>query len=244
MNNGYNNIPNNYGINNNFDNNNNNNNINNGNNENGNNVLFIGVIILLIVGVVVVGIALFGDNTAEKNLAEEQKKEPTVSEKPNENEQPTTTTPTENNQQNQNNQQSGQNQQPQNNTNTQTTSKTSLKCTGTAKNEYGTYKYEHSYTFKSNSTMKSAILKTTVTLNKSYVGYRDSILQSLKEENKKFVKLDGISESISKKSNGFTYTIKLDATKLSTEELASMGYRTRNYTGVKMKAKEQGLKCS
>lgn len=238
MNNGYRNIPNNYEINNNFENNN-----NNENNGNGSNILFIGVIILLIIGVVFIFLLLFGDNTAEKNLEKEQQKEPTVSEKPKE-EQPTAPEMEQNPENNQQNtQQPEQNQQTQNN-NTQTTSKTSLKCTGTAKNEYGTYKYENTYTFKSNSTMKTATIKTTVTLNKSYVGYRDSIIQSLKEENKKFVKLDGISESVSKKSNGFTYTIKIDATKLSAKELADMGYRTRNYTGVKMKAKEQGLKCS
>ena len=91
--------------------------------------------------------------------------------------------------------------------------------------------------------MDIATLSIKVTLNKSYKEYRNSLIQSFKEENKQFVRLDGISESVSKTSNGFTYTLKLDADKLSKKELADMGYRTLNYSGVRIAAYDQGYKC-
>ena len=94
------------------------------------------------------------------------------------------------------------------------------------------------------SSKVEALLQKDDCTKSSKVKYRDSLIQSLKEENKKFVKLAGISENVTKTSNGFTYTITLDANKLSAKQLADMGYRTRNYTGVKMRAKEQGLSCS
>ena len=245
MNNGFNNIPNNnYGINN----NNNNLNYNNSNDNNGNNssnILFIGVIVLLIIGIGAMLYLLIGVNRAEKNLEEELKKEPTISENKKEEEVQKPQQPTPEEPKPENNQSSQQNNQStQQNNNTQTTKKSSMKCVGTAKDEYATYSYNYNYSFSSDGKMKKAVSQITVTLNKSSVGYRDSMIQSFKNENKKFVKLDGISESISKKSNGFTYTMTIDASKLSAKELASMGYRTLNYTGVKMRAKELGLTCS
>lgn len=123
-----------------------------------------------------------------------------------------------------------------------TTNPSELKCTKTVTNEYGKFVYTNKYTFKNNQMVKGTVT-VKATLNKSYIGYRNSLIQSLKDENKKFVKLDGISESVSKTSNGFTYTFKLNANKLSKKELAEMGYRTLNYSGVKIAAYDQGYKC-
>lgn len=123
-----------------------------------------------------------------------------------------------------------------------TTNPTSLKCTKTFSNKYGKFVYTNTYKFK-NKQMISGTIKIKATLNKSYYSYRDSLIQTFKEENKKFVKLDGFSESVDKRKDGFTYTFKLDASKLSKKELADMGYRTLNYSGVKIDAYNKGYKC-
>ena len=123
------------------------------------------------------------------------------------------------------------------------TSPTSLKCTKTVNNKYGKFVYTNTYKFKSGK-MVTGTIRIEATLKKSYRNYRDSLIKSLKDENSKFIKLSGIKESVSKRSDGFTYTFKLNVNKLSKKALSELGYNTLNYSGVKIEAYNHSYKCT
>ena len=217
------------------------NNVSNSNNQNNkSNILNIGLIIMLIIGIIfiVFTFLLSNDSNVQEESIDEEKNSSNleVEQEPPNNAQeeipsteeviPDDTSSTEEETKNE----------------TTPSTPTSLKCTKTEKNEYGTFAYTNTYKF-SNNQMNTGTIKIKVTLKSSYRGYRDSLIQSLKEENKKFTKLDGISENVSKSSDGFTYTLKLNAKKLSKKELADMGYRTLNYSGVKIQMYNNNYKC-
>lgn len=119
---------------------------------------------------------------------------------------------------------------------------TSMTCTLTQNNEYGKFAYINKYTFKNDQIYKASS-QVTVTLNSSYIKNRDEIINQLRSANSSVTKFEGISDSVKRKSNGFTYTVKIDANKLSDYELAQAGYRTRNKSGVRMYAYNNGFAC-
>lgn len=126
--------------------------------------------------------------------------------------------------------------------NASTTKKDSLKCTKTEKIDYGTIYYTNNYKFKSDK-MTYGEGKIEVKLSSKYTSYRDQLLSEIKNSNKSFVALNGISESSTKNSSGFTYILKIDGTKVSATDLKNMGYKTLNYSGVKLFAYNNGFKC-
>lgn len=133
-------------------------------------------------------------------------------------------------------------EQATNNNNANKNVITTMTCTKTLSDEYGTYVYTSEFEFK-NDVMTTGKEKTKVTLKSKYKGYRDSFISQLKQNYSKFTKLDGISEKVSKNENGFTYTITLNASKLSAKELASLGYKKNNKAGVRMAAYNNGFTC-
>lgn len=126
--------------------------------------------------------------------------------------------------------------------NASTTKKDSLKCTKTEKIDYGTIYYTNNYKFKSDK-MTYGEGKIEVKLSSKYTSHRDQLLSEIKNSNKSFVALNGISESSTKNSSGFTYILKIDGTKVSATDLKNMGYKTLNYSGVKLYAYNNSFKC-
>lgn len=241
MNNGYGNF-NNY-PNNNYPNNMNsmqNNNLNNEDNNNNNDktkILNIGLVIMLVVGISFIFFAMHENNTGDRNLEESYES----NQVDNEIQQPSEETESEETPSVEENEQQPEVEEEQTQQSTTSTNVT-MKCTKTVNNEYGKFVYTNTYKFK-NDNLTTGEVKLKATLKSSYRNYRDSLISQLKSENKKYVKLKGISESVSKHSDGFTYTLKLNASKLSSQELADMGYRTRNRSGVRMYAYNNGFSC-
>lgn len=133
-------------------------------------------------------------------------------------------------------------EQDKNNDNKTSVNKDNLKCTKVENTEYGKILYTNTYKFKYDK-MTYGEAKIEMQLNSKYKSYRDKLLNELKSANKAYTNIKGISESSSKKSSGFTYILKIDATKVSAKELSNMGYRTLNYSGVKMFAYNNKYKC-
>ena len=119
---------------------------------------------------------------------------------------------------------------------------TVLVCTKTESNQYGTYKYTTTYNFKGEN-FTTATQKLSITLKSKYRSQRDALIDEIQSQNRKFVKLDGITEFISKRSDGFTYTLKVNANKLSKSDLAKLGYKARNLSSVRVYAYNNGFSC-
>lgn len=204
------------------------------NNDNKKQILNIGLVIVLIVGIVFFFLVLNNNNVNNQqdnvNLEENKEEQEPVVQPSTEKEEQKTESEEISKEENEQTQ-----QKP-------TSSVTTMVCTKTINNEYGKFVYTNTYKFK-NDSLSTGEAKLKVTLKSSYRNYRDSLINELKDENKKYVKLDGISESVSKSSDGFTYIFKIDANKLSTKELADLGYRTRNRSSVRMNAYNNGYSC-
>jgi hypothetical protein len=140
------------------------------------------------------------------------------------------------------NQESNSNTLPPSNSNVASKTKDNLKCTKKEVTEYGDIYYTNTYKFKADK-MTYGETKIEMKLNNKYTSSRDQLLTEIKNANKSFVALNGISDSSTKNSKGFVYILKIDGTKTSATDLNKMGYRTLNYAGVKIFAFNNKFKC-
>ena len=129
------------------------------------------------------------------------------------------------------------------NTNAPKQPRTSLKCTQTTRDQTGTYLHTIDYKFDSSEKLLRADSKITVTLASEHMKQRDAFISEIKSANKQFTSMKGISDSSSKTNDGFIYTLVIDGTQVSDSDLAKMGYRTRNFSGARVYAYNNGYTC-
>lgn len=130
------------------------------------------------------------------------------------------------------------------NTNTNVTKyPTQLHCTEKVQDTYGTYVATYDYTFR-NDKMSSYKAVITGTLNKDYYSYRDSILKQYEDAHAIFYKVAGINVLSKKTNGGFVFQVEIkDTNMIDKAKLRELGFYILNYSGVKMKAYENGLTC-